>query len=157
MTNFVALDDAITYATENPDLFDMHEWLAVPFGDRNAVRMGLKSALSCGTTACLAGTAALQAGWVPHIDVYQENQLHFFYVRDADGRVRDVESVAGAILDVDGSSLFYLESIAEVIGRRNELAREEGVPEREWKVPAQLVEGLLEAFEEPVPEFVIVK
>lgn len=115
MTNFERLDAAITYAYENPDEFDMGDWFAYT---------------SCGTTACIAGTAVQQAGWRPARTVRQTGTTY----AKRDGIQRPVIDVATELFDLtnDQQMVFFASGITKVIQYRNRWAHAEGVPERSW-------------------------
>ncbi len=113
--NFERLDAAITHAVENPDEFDMGSWF-----ERS----------TCGTTACLAGTVAVQAGWTP---VFGEWLQAEDVVRD--GVRHPVWDVARELLgfsEDDADRFFYATGIGYVIVLRNRYAAERGVAERSW-------------------------
>lgn len=136
MTNFFELDRAITHAVEHPEQFSMNDWLRVS---------------RCGTTACLAGTAALLNGWKPERPDWQGNFSAVLH--PSLGVVRDVETLGRDILgltDEQASDVFYVESIAEVIKLRNQWAQEEGLPVRIWLTPVLMLnfDNLTEAEQE---------
>lgn len=117
--NFERLDAAITYAAEHPAEFAMEFWFERTPG--------------CGTTACLAGTAATQAGWQPVFEEDDEADLADT-VRLGD-REQLVESVATELLGLSwrqGLRMFSASDLDHVIRIRNEWAAEAGVPERTW-------------------------
>jgi hypothetical protein len=113
--NFERLDDAITYGFEHPDEFEMRSWF---------------ERWKCGTTACLAGTAALQDGWRP---VFKSDFTATSTV-ERGGRSEHVEHVAAALLGLadDQCDIFGSDNLDEVIDIRNRWAVEAGVPERTW-------------------------
>ena len=120
MTDFERLDEAITYAAEHPNEFDMNSWFNVK---------------PCGTTACLAGTAAMLAGWKPALDGsdYFPGEWDSV-VKPGMTEPQQAEDVAMSIFDFTEvqSSIFYLPDLWSVIQRRNEWAVKEGHPERQW-------------------------
>ena len=92
MTDVARLRKALEYAHAHPELHYQGEW-------------AMKTA--CGTTMCLAGTVAWQAGyrfiWMSDNSAAE--------VRGPDGDVESVESAAWRLLDLDSSyqanALFY--------------------------------------------------
>lgn len=132
MIKFEPLDDAITYAAEHPDEFYMQAWF---------------KQTDCGTTACLAGTIALQAGWAPtgwraeRATAEPSNgELRAAQVIK-DGKTDRVSGVAADLLGLDEirdhrllDDLFHAVNLTAVIRIRNRLARDQGVPERTWTV-----------------------
>lgn len=131
MVDFERLDNAITYAVAHPDEFDMDMWF--------------RTAAACGTTACLAGTVALHAGWKP-IQWEKWGSGLAASKAEKDGVRKPVSLVAGELLGLDFDQpdagqpsdfeLFYANDIAGVIKVRNRLARDANVPERTWDLPA---------------------
>lgn len=131
MIRFEPLDAAITYAAAHPDEFAMQSWFRQT---------------DCGTTACLAGTLALQAGWTPANWTTERATGEASDGRRAarvmkDGRFSGVSAVATEILGLNEFSdltlilnLFFAPNLAAVIRIRNGLARQAGVPERDWAV-----------------------
>ncbi len=114
--NFERLDAAITWGFEHPDEFYMGSWY-----ERTA----------CGTTACLAGTAAAQAGWEPKFNAVG---IAEYVVRD--GVVRAVWAVAREYLGLtedQASVMFFATNIHGVLAERNRLAVAAGVPWRYWE------------------------
>ena len=124
MTNFEKLDAAITYGVQHPEEFDMSEWLRIS---------------ACGTTACLAGTAALLEGWKPTLEAGEWGT--WAIVEDREGNARDVDDVAMEILGLTPGQypVFLAGDIDEVIKMRNAWAEKEGVPERQWDVPQSML------------------
>lgn len=122
--DFGRLDAAITYAHEHPKQFNMNTWLA---------------SWECGTTACLAGTVALQAGWTPVWELNGGPSDGATAVEVTKGSdCRFVGEVAEELLGFDEqaeSDFFYAEDLDEVIRLRNEYAAEAGIPERTWGTP----------------------
>lgn len=120
MINFERLDAAITYAVEHPEEFDMGDWF---------------KRTDCGTTACLAGTVAIQAGWSP-AEFCADDGTAF---AQRNGIRKAVPAVARGLLglvgpDRLGDYIFFLRDLAEVIDVRNRWARDAGVAERSWAV-----------------------
>lgn len=123
--NFERLDAAITHGFEHPEEFNMGTWY---------------SKTDCGTTACLAGTAAVQAGWVPVWSTGDCGMSDAIEVRDPEtGEMRAVQDLAAELLGLwtDGAGegetfIFFAGDLDEVIRVRNRWAREAGVPERAW-------------------------
>lgn len=128
--DFEVLDAAISYATAHPDELDMNFWFRRD---------------SCGTTACLAGTIAVQAGyrpvWPGCETVWHDGTTFYIatHVQLPDGPKDAVWNVAGWLLgldpDVDGvllDELFTVAGIDDVIQIRNRLARRAGVAQRTW-------------------------
>lgn len=123
MVDFERLDAAITYAVEHPEQIDMGAWF-----ERS----------SCGTTACLAGTVALQAGWSPiFVDVIGDVDVTDGDVVK-DGERRYVKHVAAEILGLDPSQtddlFIHAGDVKFVIEYRNKFAAAAGVPQRTWAV-----------------------
>lgn len=133
MIKFEPLDDAITYAAEHPAEFYMQAWF---------------KQTECGTTACLAGTIALQAGWAPtgwtttraNGEPPKAGESRASRVLK-DSRIDTVSSVAAEVLGLNEvfdsrllDELFHAENLARVIRIRNRLAADAGVPERTWTV-----------------------
>ena len=129
MTNFEKLDAAITYGVEHPEEFDMNDWMVLK---------------SCGTTACLAGTAAHLNGWKPtHFRPLDpgdpDDSIGFAYVTKG-GVEKVIEHVGRdelGLTQAQADDIFYADDIAEVIQIRNAYARAENVPERIWQVPVK--------------------
>lgn len=131
MIDFERLDAAITYAVEHPERFDFATWF-----ERK----------TCGTTACLAGTVAWQAGWSPIFTDQNENPVPpddprvnvtaADVVRD--GETKYVFYVARDLLGLDedqADELFVnAGGIEGVIAARNMFAGDAGLPERTWAV-----------------------
>ena len=130
MINFERLDAAITYAAAHPAKFDMYTWF---------------KQTRCGTTACLAGTALLQAGYEPRFTASgRAEDLELFdedgdpYAITAvwlDGVAYPVSETAAELLgltDDQADDIFNLADLDEVIEMRNAWAAESGVPERSW-------------------------
>lgn len=124
--NFARLDAAITNAAEHPDEFNMGTWF---------------SKTDCGTTACLAGTAAVQAGWLPVWAPGDCGMSDAVEVCNPDtGEKHGVQEVGAELLGLhleegsveDESYIFYALNLAHVIDIRNEWARDAGVAERTW-------------------------
>lgn len=128
---FDRLDEAITWAVAHPEEFNMAHWFA---------------RTSCGTTACLAGTIAVQAGYKPVWDFSDGANC----VQLPDGPKEDVWTVAARLLGFDSyyhldtddedplDGLFYAGSLPGVIAVRNAWAREAGTPERTGDLPEAL-------------------
>jgi hypothetical protein len=121
------LDNAITYAAEHPGEFYMQAWF---------------KRTDCGTTACLAGTIALQAGWEPTgwLQAHPSESFRAAQVIKG-GEVDRVSGVAADILGLDElrdyrllDDLFHAPNLAAVIRIRNRVAADQGVPERAWTV-----------------------
>lgn len=129
MINFERLDAAITYAADHPDEFYMGEWY--------------RRGPLCTTTACLAGTAAMQAGWQPVFDDVLSPITTSVVTRD--GRTEHIEHVAAELLglDEDDCTIFIASNLADVIRTRNRWARQAGIPERSWQpaAPRQVERG----------------
>lgn len=132
MINLKPLDDAITYAAAHPAEFYMQAWF---------------QQTDCGTTACLAGTIAVQAGWTPTgWTTIRANGETAGHARAAsvtkDGKDDSVSHVAADILGLHALSdyrllddLFHAPGLTAIIRVRNRLAAERGLPERVWSVP----------------------
>jgi hypothetical protein len=117
--NFERLDAAITYAAEHPAEFDMDSWFAHT---------------DCGTTACLAGTVALQAGWKP---VFYGDGFTTTSIVKLGERTSFASAVSNEILgldDVEHGHIYGADDLADVIRIRNAWAVEAGVPERTWSL-----------------------
>jgi hypothetical protein len=119
--DFERLDAAITFAAQRPAEFEMRTWFNIT---------------DCGTTACLAGTVAIQAGWQP---VFDPSAVFEFVERD--GRTRPVWRVADELLGIgpddgtDNTDIYGAYDLAEVIDIRNRWARMAGLSERTWDLP----------------------
>lgn len=133
MLNFDVLDAAISYAAGHPDEFYMQAWF---------------KRADCGTTACLAGTIAVQAGWEPtgwslaRANGEPPNGETRTSQVVKDGRNDAVSAVAADILGLNPvldhrivDSLFHAANLAEVIRLRNRYAADASVPERVWSLP----------------------
>jgi hypothetical protein len=128
VVDFERLDAAIEHAVEHPAEFDMASWFSQKKG--------------CGTTACLAGTAAAQAGWLPVWTDIGPGRSNAYAVRHPDtGEQRRIVDVGAQVLGLyanvddaddedDSSFIFFAGSLANVILIRNGWARDRGVPER---------------------------
>lgn len=122
--DFERLDAAITYAVEHPNEFDMGSFFR---------RRG------CGTTACLAGTAAIQAGWKPvwssDADDWPREET---WAVTIDGESeKETFDVAADLLGFDddiAEAFFFAPDLATVIAMRNERAVAAGIPARTWQV-----------------------
>lgn len=128
MLRFTPLDAAIDWAVANPDEFYIHAWfLRTP----------------CGTTACIAGRLATEAGWTPHLWTAPDaNGASRTVMVRKGGDFASVAEVAAKHLGLDTfhdrvliNDLFHAEDLATVISLRNRLARDAGLPERTWTVP----------------------
>jgi len=128
--DFERLDAAITYASEHPAEFDMYTWF---------------KQTRCGTTACLAGTALLQAGYEPRftasgraedVDLLDaDGDPYSITAAWRDGVAYPVSETAAELLGLtvdQADEIFNLADLDEVIEMRNHWAAEAGVPERIW-------------------------
>lgn len=119
--NFERLDATITYAVEHPERFDFGSWF---------------EKTSCGTTACIAGTAAWLAGWEPVFDgeVVALAALAEDVVKDGERRYTyDLAAELLGLTDDQANELFVgAGGLRTAIKIRNEWAAEAGVPERTW-------------------------
>jgi hypothetical protein len=136
--NFERLDTAITYAAEHPAEFDMWDWF---------------KETSCGTVACLAGTALIQAGYEPRFSASGRIKLTTVVRTYVDGTYEagtyeaeaaavwregvayPVAETAAELLGLDedqADEVFNVGDLGQVIEVRNRWAAERGVPERTW-------------------------
>jgi hypothetical protein len=108
MTNFQTLDAAIAFAVQHPEQHDQDMWFYET---------------GCGTTMCIAGIGAIQAGWT----MKDGSSI----ARKGDDR-DFVSSVAARRFELDEDArtlMFYnLNTIQEIIDLRNRLARQEDAP-----------------------------
>lgn len=127
MVDFERLDAAITFAVEHPERIDMGTWFA---------------RTDCGTTACLAGTVALQAGWTPVFDheTYNLRGLIVTHEVAKGGETQYVKEVAAEVVGLDqvqaDDMFLHAGDIRGAIAYRNEFAAAAGLPERTWAVTA---------------------
>lgn len=132
MIRIEPLDDAISYAAAHPTEFYMQAWF---------------KRTDCGTTACLAGTIALQDGWTPtdwttkRATGENANGESRASRVTKNGQVRGTADVAASLLGLGEYrdltlvlDLFHAPNLAAVIRIRNRLAADQGLPERTWTV-----------------------
>lgn len=119
--DFLRLDAAITYIVEHPDEYDFGTYY---------------EKTACGTTCCLAGGIAARDGWAP---VWYDGEDNTSDVVK-DGVKRYTKHVAAELLGLtegEASRLFVLSGgLPGIIWVRNTWAREAGLPERTWDIPA---------------------
>lgn len=131
--NFERLDAAITYAAAHPAEFDMWDWF---------------KETSCGTVACLAGTALIQAGYEPRFSASGRIKLttvvrtYFDGTYEAEAAAVWREGVAYPVAETaaellglteeQADEIFNACDLVEVIEVRNRWAAERGIPERTW-------------------------
>lgn len=122
MVNFEPLDDGITYAVEHPEGIDFGYFFAKT---------------PCGTTACLGGTIAQQAGWRPVWGPGDDDDTSDV---EKAGEVRYAREVAADLIGADSDQAFVLFILTGTLNRaielRNHWAAEAGVPERTWDLSA---------------------
>lgn len=131
--NIGPLDAAISYAAAHPAEFYMQAWF---------------KQTDCGTTACLAGTIAVQDGWTPadwttrRATGETPNGESRASRVTKDGATKSVSGVAAHVLGLHEYGdltllleLFHAPNLAAVIRVRNRKALEQGLPERVWSVP----------------------
>lgn len=140
MINFEQLDRAIDYAIDHPDEFYMGSWVS----NFPEPAKGTDGRMHCGTTACLAGTVAVLNGFRTTLEFSTELMTSGSFVLSdgSPGGVRSIQDVATEILgldDIQRDNIFHRTSILGVIMDRNAFAKEQGVPVRVWKVPAELL------------------
>lgn len=100
MADMAKIDEVVAHLEAHPDLHRQSVWFDVP--DRLWTDDKLVKGWQCGTTACLAGHAAIIDGWRP-TDPYNAETM------TKDGQTGYVGEIAADLLDLDpedASTLF---------------------------------------------------
>lgn len=123
MINVDRLRAELEFVTANPDRWRQGVWLDTSEVEASDAEPGRD--WTCGTTACLAGWAALHHGYVPHVVRYDDGDVEVAddFVSDPDGKVRYVRDAACEVLSLPVRAARYLFDAANSLRDLWEYAR----------------------------------